>query len=280
MQYITDLIDNIDINFNYKVNTNHESKYDYKYNIKADIVVTDRNDLNKVLYKDSEVLKNEVNVTDFKADSINLLENIKIDYGKYNRLVNSFKSKYTLSASSNLIITMHVDTLVKNGNVDKDIVDSDDLIVTIPLSEQTININKDYNTEGRSGSISKYSYIKIVNIYYAVASIFAFLLMITSVISLLGFIKKFARSNSLYNKKLNKIMREYDRIIVTLTKMPNLDEYKIMDVESFEELLDAKQNLDRPILFIEIHKNQKACFLILSGGEAYRFILKEKKKKK
>ena len=70
-------------------------------------------------------------------------------------------------------------------------------------------------------------------------------------------------------------MKEYDRIIVTLSKMPNLDEYKIIEVDSFEELLDAKQNLDKPILHIEIHKNQKSCFLILSGNEAYRYILKE-----
>lgn len=275
MQYITDLIDNIDINLNYKMNTSEESNYNYNYNIKADIIITDRNDANKVLYKDTEVLKDDVVVKDFKNKNAYVLENLKIDYSKYNKLVNSFKSKYTLSASSNLIITMHVDTIINNDNVDKDIIDSEDLTVTIPLSEQTINILKDYNKEGKSGEISKYSYVKIVNNFYAIISILALLLTVIALIILFNFIKKFYRSNSLYSKKLHKIMKEYDRIIVTLSKMPNLDEYKIIEVESFEELLDAKQNLDKPILHIEIHKNQKSCFLILSGNEAYRYILKE-----
>ena len=275
MQYITDLIDYIDINFNYKIDTNKQSNYDYKYNITADIIVTDRNDNNKVLYKDSDVLKDTVNINEYKDNNIDILENLKIDYSKYNNLVNSFKSKYVLSASSNLVLTMHVDAIVRNSNVDDDIVDSEDLKVTIPLSEQTINILKDYDDTLNTGTISKYSYIKIENKYYAIISVLSLILSIISLAMLLKFVKKLSKRSNKYNKKLKRIMKEYDRIIVTLSKMPDLNNYHIIEVESFEELLDAKQNLDKPILHVEIHKNQKSWFLILTDTQAYRYILKE-----
>jgi len=275
MQYITDLIDYIDVNFNYNTNTNENSNYEFKYNIKADIVVTDRNDNNKVLYTDSEIIKDETILKEDNKDKVSLSENLKLDYAKYSRLVSSFKSKYVLSASSNLIVTMHVDTIIKNSNVDDDIVNSEDLKLTIPLSEQTINILKDYNKEGRTGTVSKYSYIKIENIYFAIASLLFAILVLISIINLLRFINKSSRPNSLYNKKLHKIMKEYDRIIVSLSKLPDLSQYKIIEVESFEELLDAKENLDKPILHIEIHKNQKSYFIIISNKEAYRYVLKE-----
>ena len=262
-------------NFNYKIDTNKQSNYDYKYNITADIIVTDRNDNNKVLYKDSDVLKDTVNINEYKDNNIDILENLKIDYSKYNNLVNSFKSKYVLSASSNLVLTMHVDAIVRNSNVDDDIVDSEDLKVTIPLSEQTINILKDYDDTLNTGTISKYSYIKIENKYYAIISVLSLILSIISLAMLLKFVKKLSKRSNKYNKKLKRIMKEYDRIIVTLSKMPDLNNYHIIEVESFEELLDAKQNLDKPILHVEIHKNQKSWFLILTDTQAYRYILKE-----
>ena len=275
MQYITDLIDYINVDFNYKMVTSKKSTYNYKYNITADIVVTDRNNTEKILYKDSEVLKEDVIVDNHEDTNVNILENLKIDYQKYNSLVNSFKSKYTVSASSNLVITMHVESDVKNSNVDNDIKDNEDLKITIPLSEQTINILKDYNAKGISGTVSKYSYIKIVNIYCALISVVLLVLDVISLLSLIKFIKKTYRKNSTYTKKINKIMKEYDRIIVKLSKMPDLTNYEIIEISSFDELLDAKQNLDKPILHIEVHKNQKSYFLIFSDAQAYRYVLKE-----
>ena len=275
MQYITSLIDYVDANLTYEVKTSKKSDYNYSYNITADLIITDKNDLNKVLYKKSETLKEPSIIQKDLADNIKINENLKIDYNKYNALANSFKSSYILSANSSLKITMHVDTIVKNNNVNNDIKDNEDLVITIPLSEQTISVSKDFNEPGQSGTISQYSNIKIVNYYYFALSIVFIVLSIIILINLLKLINRMNRKNSLYNKAIKRINKEYDQIIVTLNKMPNLENYQIIEVSTFEELLDAKQNLDKPILHIEIHRNQKSYYMIISGNEVYRYTLKE-----
>lgn len=275
MQYITGLIDYIDLNFKYKIDTNKKNNYDYKYDIKADIIITDRNNSEKVLYKDNYILKDEVVASSSATINLNLLENLKIDYDKYNVLVNSFKSKYAISASSSLIITMHIEAIAKNNRVDKDIIDKEDMKIIIPLSEQTINVLKEYNTAGKKGSISKYSYFKVVNKLYATCALISLIASVISIVSLFRYLKKVSRSDSLYVRRLNKIKREYNRVIVSISKLPDISKSCIVDVESFEELLDAKNSLNKPILHIEIHKNQKSFFLILADNYVYRYILKE-----
>ena len=71
-------------------------------------------------------------------------------------------------------------------------------------------------------------------------------------------------------------MKEYDRAIVKTRTMPDIDDLKVIEVESFEELIDARENLEKPILFIDINPGQKSCFLIINDRDAYKFILKEK----
>ena len=74
---------------------------------------------------------------------------------------------------------------------------------------------------------------------------------------------------------LSKILREYDRIIVEAKNNIIISpEQNIIDVKSFEELLDARDNLEKPIIFKEIHKGQKCEFVVKNSYEVYRYILK------
>ena len=274
MQYITGLIDYIDLNLNYKIKTNKKTDYQYKYSIKADVVITDRNNSEKVLYTNSEMLKDEVTIDKKQIDDLILSENLKIDYDQYDGLVNSFKGKYAISVSSSLKITMHIDTVLQNNLLKDKIVDSEDLIVLIPLSEQTISILKDCNINGKHGSLANKIDIKIINFYYLLGAIILLIISIKAIKSLVNFIQS-TTNNSLYIKRLKQLLKDYDKIIVSINKMPDISNSCIIEVESFEELLDAKKNLGKPILHIEIHKRQKSYFLIFSDNNIYRYTLKE-----
>ncbi len=274
MRYITDLIDYVNVDMTYKLNTSEDTNVNYKYYVTADVIISDKNDDTKILYENTETLQKSKSLTSTGTDAI-INETLKIDYSKYNDLVNSFKSKYVLSANSKLIVTMHVNAVGKNSNVDEDIIDNQNLSIEIPLSEQTINITKDYNDTGKSGTVFKYSFLKIVNYW---RMLLAILFLVTSIISgkyLYKFIYSIPRRNNRYKKIYNKIMREYDRIIVSSSSIPDLTNYQVIDVRDFMELLDAREAFDKPILHIEIQKNQKSCFLVLAGNQAYRYILKD-----
>ena len=104
--------------------------------------------------------------------------------------------------------------------------------------------------------------------------------IISLIVSLYLFIKIVKRLSRLsisptdYDKTLKKILNQYDRLIVTTSSMPNLEKNNIIKLKEFVELLDAKDNLHKPIFFIEVTPHQKAYFFIQDDDKIILFTLK------
>ena len=64
-------------------------------------------------------------------------------------------------------------------------------------------------------------------------------------------------------------------VIVVSKKEPDIYGLKVIECNSFNELFDAQQALEKPIVYYELVKNQKALFIINNGTEVYRYILKD-----
>ena len=96
--------------------------------------------------------------------------------------------------------------------------------------------------------------------------------MIIRLIKLLRFTSK--NDNSDYLKVLKRILKENDLIIANVKHDINEEEYEVVNVESFNELKDIHDNIGNPILFTEIHKNQKSSFVIVKDNFLYKYILK------
>ena len=69
--------------------------------------------------------------------------------------------------------------------------------------------------------------------------------------------------------------------------MPDLDEKKIINVNSFDELVDAQNEVRMPINFIELERNELSKFILISDSIIWIYTLideknqiKEKNKKK
>ena len=77
---------------------------------------------------------------------------------------------------------------------------------------------------------------------------------------------------SVYHKKLNKILRVYDGIIVNLKTMPKFVKEKLFIVNTFEELIDAHSEVRNPINYID--EKDGAIFLLMSSGYIYYYKLK------
>ena len=162
MQYIASLIRSINVKFNYEIHTTEELDYHYAYDISANLVVTDKNDPTKVLYERPEVLLNNKTV-DITDNNFVINEDIDIDYDKYNEYVNAFKSEYALTVDSNLVITLTVKTEGNYELTNEELKKDNTLTVTIPLSEQTINIGLETDDINESGTISNVTSAKIQN---------------------------------------------------------------------------------------------------------------------
>jgi hypothetical protein len=155
------------------------------------------------------------------------------------------------------------DTLSKNNK----------LQITIPLSQQTLDIKINTQNIDSKDTLksANNSFITSIPMFIAMVGLFGtgVLLVILSV----KFHKVYVKEN-IYTITVNKILKEYDRLIVNgnITIEEKTFDNKIQ-VDSFNELVDASQNLNAPILFYNVIPGEKCFFVIIKGNSLYKYRL-------
>lgn len=273
-QYVASLIDYISADFKYELNASDPFDYTYDYWITATLIAKEKTDKAKVVYEKEFPLLSKKDFKFKDSNNFYISENVKIDYAYYNEIINNFKKSYGLSLDSNLIVKMYVTMNGKEKSIKQDINSNQVMEVNIPLSEQTININMDYKEINDSKIVEEVSNTEIINYTLFVICIIALILDLIVVVRFVRFLEKIKNPSTEYNKKLHRILKEYDRAIVKTRRLPDIKDLKLIEVASFEELLDARDNLEEPILYIDITPNQKSCFLIINQKQVYKFVLK------
>ena len=116
--------------------------------------------------------------------------------------------------------------------------------------------------------------ISSVLIYYKLHTYSIIAITITAMI-LIYFINSLFEEKtpeSIYNKILRELIKTYDSILVDIEKIPDLDVKTIINVSSFEKLLDAQYELKKPI-FYKMMINS-CSFLLIDNEIAYVFVLR------
>lgn len=273
MQYIANLIDNIDVSFNYNFSANQNINYTYMYYVKADVAVTDTDDKSKVIYSKSDRLTEPTTINKENSNGFTISQNTKINYSEYNDLVKAFKSSYGISANSNLVLSLCIEIRDEKGNLIRSTDSADTMKITIPLTEQMIDIKLDYKEVNNSNNVSVYKDFSVSNKITLALSIISIIVSLGFLVRLIMFISKTSPKKTIYDLTLAKILREYDRVIVDSKKIVNTDG-EVIDVKSFGELLDVRDNIEKPIIFSEVHKGLKSVFIVKTSNETYRYVLK------
>lgn len=283
MTYIASLIDYVDADFNYSFNTNELIDYKYSYYIDSYVKVVESDDDTKVIYSKTDKLVNIKTQQMTNSTGFSIKENLKINYDKYNNLIKSFKTSYGISAKSAVDIKLYVRIEDSTGKIIRDFGSGEVVNLSIPLTEQMIDIKMESNGVSNSNNTSVYKDFSIENKTALILSIICFVIFVISIVWLMLFLNKTKKKKTIYDLTLDKILREYDRVIVNSKKAYD-DESNAINVSTFDELLDVRDNLEKPIIFSEVHKGQKAIFLVKSDIDTYRYVLKladlEKAKKK
>lgn len=272
MQYVASLINTINTKFNYEIHSDNNIDYKYKYRIMGNLQIMDPTDKTKVLYTKEETLLSEVE-EEVNSNNFVINEDVIIDYGKYNNLVNAYKREYGLSVNSELILTMYITVNgvsdISSDNLSK----NNKLQISIPLSEQTVDISIDTKTLSNSGYLTAGKGFVIKNYFLYIMGIITIIISVICLIIACKLIKEY-NSFNIYNNTVNRILRDYDRLIVN--GQVTLDESKYSNVvipETFEEMVDASQNLKSPILFYEVIKGEKCFFVITKDDTLYKYRL-------
>lgn len=273
-QYIASLIDYIQVNFKYELLASEPNvDYKYTYKIVAEANVEDKTS-KKSLYKFSEDIIEEKLYECNTNSKLKINEPIKVDYNRYNDIINRFMDVYDLD-NSNATVTVNmyvnvVDDITKNNSENSTPVMS----LTIPLTTQTMAIDIESNSVNQNDRNVCTTINQINQKKFAFGSIVLLIIDIILVIKLLIFIKDTKDEKAVYNMRLRKIMSNYGSYIQKLYNEYNFDKYQILEIKSFEDLLQVRETINKPILMTEKTFASETYFFIPCENDLYVYELK------
>ena len=272
MTYVASLIKSIPLTFNYQLNSNLVNTISsVDYEIVAKLVM--ENDETKAKYYNKEfvlVPKTTENTTN-NGTLYNLKKMVDIDYEYYNNIANEFKSENGVETISSLNVSFTVynesSELSMNPNT---------TTISIPLSQKSISIKMQSNdtSSNNKQQLTKYAFT-LSNIVYLSFGLVSIILSIYFIIKAIRLYSKTFVKKTKYDKYLAKILREYDRLIVETSSLPNFNDYNIIKINKFTELLDVRDNLHLPIMYYTVVAHQKCHLYILKDNNLYLLTIKD-----
>lgn len=271
-QYIASIIDYIEGNFRYELEADSETDIDYKYSYKivAETNVQDKTN-HKSLYKFDEVLVEEKEYISNTRKKMIINEPIKVDYNRYNDIVKRFVDIYDLdNSNATVTINMYVNVLDDIGH-DNAKNNTPAISLKIPLTTETMAID----IESNSVNENDISVCQNINqSKYLFGATVLVIIDIILIIKLVIFIKDTKDEKSVYNMRLRKIMSNYGSYIQKLNNEFDFEGHQILEVKSFEDLLQIKETLNKPILMTEKSLAMETYFFIPSDDNCYIYELK------
>ena len=274
-QYITSLIDHIDVDVKYDFKASEELNYTYNYEIVA---------TTKGIYSESEGAATEIWSKTYQISPIEtksavgrdfaINKTVTIDYNKYNDIMNDFRNQFGLSVDSRVDLEVKINITGGLSGAENSMNESYTMALQIPLLKPTIQLKPDYVN---SGTQSVKQPVKASNKKVNLPLLlFGFILLLASLYVIKIYAKKLlsATKKSEYLLQFNKIFKEYTDIVAMTDNLPDLTKYDIVSVKHFNDLVDIEEELHSPILCTEIRPELESWFIILYDKTAYRYILK------
>lgn len=264
MVYVASLIDKIDVDFNYTFKIDKKSNIDFEYDIIGKLVISDKSKGKTFFEKEYTLLENTKDT--MTEDGLHQIKkSVNIDYGKYNNIANQFRSRYGVDASCNLVVYLNIHE--KSNNKNKfNLNNNSNMSLTIPLSERAINITMDYNEVNKTSKLVRDKELVITNYLYVILGIICSILLVITLVKFAKLLLSLREKRSKYDKYVNRLLREYDRLIVETATKPNLENKNIVRILKFQELLDVRDNLKLPIKYY-VRKNHQECYFYINHEE-------------
>lgn len=265
MEYLTSIVNKVPVKFNYSVNYSGELDglaLNYYVASKTSIY---REKGGKILNSYEDILV-ERTAYDVVGSSANLELDVDVLFNNYLDYYKKYVTKYSLGDYAEVETVLYVD----NGNSIKKVAS-----VVMPLSEESFNVESTFvNNMGQNLTVQSNGW-EDINVSYAVVGLFFVLLGVFGIVKLSNLVCKVVGTTSLYQRKLQKILKEYDRVIVNSRGDYKIDNNKkLVKVESFRELLDARNTLDKPIVYVKVN-NVKSEFYVEDNNTIFKYTMKE-----
>lgn len=258
--YVTSLTDVINTTIHYKYSASKEANLTYSYDAKVEVRGTysmkgDSEEASNVWEREFQIL---APVTKTKTgESIDVDKSIKIPFAEYKQMIDQFKTTLGVPISGEAIVTF---TLRVSGTIDgtrfEDVKAS---TITVPLDQQIYKLAVKYEKDTSKQVVTEQTLDNKGFLERYPLSIPAVIGFIGALLIIFGFRKKIFKSP--YIRELERIYRYYDGIIIKTRKQPDLDGKKVIQVQSFKDMLNLEEEMKTPIVSGA------------SGGESTKFMI-------
>lgn len=275
--YILNLIDHINVSDSYKFTSTSKTKVTGNTKVVAKLKGYYRETGNK--NGNSEILKKDVLISERKIDfndtNYSNSGSFDIYLDDYINTLNEFQRQVKITVDGYLEITSETTFDGKIGGAKYN--DAYTATMKIPLSSSVIRIdattNNPKNKTIYEGELIKTN--KTVLWFVIGANVVTFLIICLLLRKLFMFTNK-----SEYEKELEKLLKNYDDIIVNTTTVLDVDRYKLIEINEFKEILNLSRELLLPIMNYEFIKGKETWFYVVKDDILYRYIISSSKLEK
>lgn len=272
--YILGLIDHISLTSIYRFNATEVTKVKGNTKLVAKLKVyykegSDKNGNPELMGKD-KVLKEDS--FDIESTDYSNVQTTDIYLDEYLDILNKFQQNMRIAAEGYVEVYSVTDYEGSIGGIPYN--KNYEMVFKIPLSKSVFTLDKTVGKDA-SDSIYESELVKTntkVKTYLIVVNVVIFLVLMLLLKKLFSYTKK-----DIYKRELDKILKAYDDIIVNTATSINIEDYKLIEIDEFKELLNLSRELLLPIMNYEVKKGEVTWFYVLKEDILYRYIVSKEK---
>lgn len=272
LTYLAALINNIDTNFNYSFSIGEAMDLEVTYDVIAKLKIS--NTEGQQLFEKEYTLIKEKSQKSEKSGMISINDHLDLNYDVYNNLANEFRTTFGVETTSDLDVIVRVRKAAKNANGTVDINSENEMTMNVPLTKRTLNIAINSTGINSKNSVVEEEEVTTRNIVFLVIAGVLFIGSVACILKTLELLFLMSTKESKYDKAVKKILNDYDRLIVETETQPNFKGANMIKIVKFQELLDVRDNLKRPIMYYVVTPHIKSYFYILHNNNCYLMTVK------
>lgn len=262
ISYDANNINIVKIHFDYKAKYDEFVKYNKKYYISAISTVYNKDDNYVVNYNKENYLVDNKSISG-RSNTISIKDNVTVDYNKYRELVSDY-------VNDNSIAQVEIALYISDNRETRKISS-----VIIPLTFDKFEVERNVREETNRVEDVEVNKWDTYSITLAILSSILTVCSLMFIYKVTRLVMKVTNNKSSYQQEVDAILKEYDSIIIIARDgYESSVERELVKVETFNELLEIKNKLNKPIVFSKV--NEVKCeFIIEDKNKLYKYVLKE-----
>ncbi|MBQ3297803.1 MAG: hypothetical protein IJG97_03250 [Bacilli bacterium] len=275
--YITSIIDYIRVKYHYNLKFSENVNGEYSYYIQAVVSANKPNGDSGYYWQKKYNLVEPKTLKLNNVDAIYINEIVNVDYSKYDKILEEFKSDYSIQTDGLLRVELVVESDVTGEKYSDSIKIPSNLSMSIPLLQKAVEASIEKNAVSNDSTLTMIDPIA-QKIKYACIVLGLIIIFLTIALIIRIIINRnLNRKRHLYESTLQKFVDSHDSIIANVTNLPDVSDLNVVEVSSFDELIDVYSEVRMPINFYENKDKTKAVFRIINDRMCWEYVLDKEK---